>query len=47
MIKVVPKERRSCLEHYLDEYKVVSGNEGQNYMVVGEGEKKIVRVSFF
>ena len=47
MIKVVPKERRSCLEHYLDEYKVVSGNDGQNYVGVGEGEKKIVRVSFF
>ena len=44
MIKVVPKERRSCLEHYLDEYKVVSVIDGQNYMVVGEGEKKFVRV---
>ena len=42
MIKVVPKGMRSCLEHYLDEDKVVSGNDGQNYIVVGEGEKKIV-----
>ena len=35
---------KHCLEHCLDENKVVSGNEGQNYMTVGEGEKKFVRV---
>lgn len=40
VIKVVPKGMRHCLENYLDENKVVSVSDGQNYIVVGEGERK-------
>ena len=36
---------RHCLDDYLDEYKVVSVIDGQNYIAVGEDEKRIVTVS--
>ena len=39
MIKVVPVGRRCCLEHYLDEKKVVKFRDGQNNIAVGKGEK--------
>ena len=40
MIKILAKGMRYCLEHYLDENKVVSVIDGQTSIAVGEGEKK-------
>ena len=41
MIKIVPKWMRYCMEHYLDNTKVVSIRDKQYCIAVGEGENNL------